>query len=289
MGYDDKRAVQKQNIQKSKQQKKQPTEEESTIANTQDTVPKEDVKEVVEPTNNNPVQPTNNPDYTMNEVVSVEETGSLPQTEVKSNYDRYMQDALNIYNKGVDTNNKNAANQAAIAGAEYRELNRNIGEINKANGRANTGYAGDTSIDAYNAYRNSVNEYYQNADKANNDLYSYYLSEVTRLQQAKDAKEESDRIYQDQKETNIVSEVSGMLLEDGAFNNDGTITNETASKIWNYVNTANGGAVPDTTMAYLESQNGFHVAFSKKSVVFLTPIIWFEEAKPAANPPPFEF
>lgn len=31
------------------------------------------------------------------------------------------------------------------------------------------------------------------------------------------------------------------------------------------------------------------VAFSRKSVVFLTPMIWFEEAKPAAKPPPFEF
>lgn len=31
------------------------------------------------------------------------------------------------------------------------------------------------------------------------------------------------------------------------------------------------------------------VAFSKKSVVFLTPIIWFEEANEEARPPPFEF
>ena len=31
------------------------------------------------------------------------------------------------------------------------------------------------------------------------------------------------------------------------------------------------------------------VAFSRKSVVFLTPIIWFDDAKPEAKPPPFEF
>jgi hypothetical protein len=31
------------------------------------------------------------------------------------------------------------------------------------------------------------------------------------------------------------------------------------------------------------------VAFSRKSAVFLTPNVWFPEAKLAANPPPFEF
>ena len=31
------------------------------------------------------------------------------------------------------------------------------------------------------------------------------------------------------------------------------------------------------------------VAFSKKSVAFLTPIIWFDDAKEDAKPPPFEF
>lgn len=32
-----------------------------------------------------------------------------------------------------------------------------------------------------------------------------------------------------------------------------------------------------------------HVNFSRKSVVFLTPIIWLDEEKPLANPPPFDF
>jgi hypothetical protein len=31
------------------------------------------------------------------------------------------------------------------------------------------------------------------------------------------------------------------------------------------------------------------VVFSRISVVLRTPIIWFDEAKPAARPPPFEF
>jgi hypothetical protein len=32
-----------------------------------------------------------------------------------------------------------------------------------------------------------------------------------------------------------------------------------------------------------------HVAFSKKSAVFLTPIIWLEDENSEAKPPPFEF
>lgn len=114
-------------------------------------------------------------------------------TTKNSPYDTYMDKATEIYNQKVEENNKAAANQAASAGAQYREVNRNIGELNKANGRANTGYAGDTSIDAYNAYRNSVNESYANADKTNNELYSYYINEMLQLQQAKDSKEYNDR------------------------------------------------------------------------------------------------
>lgn len=210
------------------------------------------------PTGNNPsATESGNPDYTMDDVVSVAETGSLSPVEPKSAYDTYMEEVKNIYNQGVESNNKNAANQAASAWAQYREVNRNVGEINKANGKADTGYAGDTSIDAYNAYRNSVNNSYSDASSANNELYSYYLGEMTRLQQAKDAKEESDRIYQDQKETNVVSEISGMLAEDGAFNNDGTITNETAKKTLDYVTRIYGNNIPETIMAYLESQDGF--------------------------------
>ena len=234
--------------------------------------PAEQVQKTATPTGNNqPTTENKNPDYTMDDVVSVAETGSLPPVEPKSAYDLYMEEAKNIYNQGVETNNKNAANQAASAGAQYREVNRNVGEINKANGKADTGYAGDTSIDAYNAYRNSVNKSYSDANSANNELYSYYLTKMTELQQAKDNKEATDRQleqtdrqldmqeqqYQDEKETNVVSEVSGMLAEDGAFNTDGSITNETAQKTWDYITRIYGENVPESTMAYLESQEGF--------------------------------
>ena len=248
----------------------EPTSSEKPVEETKS--PAEQVQETTTPTGNNqPTTENKKPDYTMDDVVSVAETGSLPPVEPKSAYDLYMEEAKNIYNQGVETNNKNAANQAASAGAQYREVNRNVGEINKANGKADTGYAGDTSIDAYNAYRNSVNKSYSDANSANNELYSYYLTKMTELQQAKDNKEATDRQleqtdrqldmqeqqYQDEKETNVVSEVSGMLAEDGAFNTDGSITNETAQKTWDYITRIYGENVPESTMAYLESQEGF--------------------------------
>ncbi len=279
MGYDDKKAVQKKNILKTKKTTDEeeitstsvePKSAEKPVEETKS--PAEQVQKTATPTGNNPSATENkNPDYTMDDVVSVAETGSLPPVEPKSAYDLYMEEAKNIYNQGVETNNKNAANQAASAGAQYREVNRNVGEINKANGKADTGYAGDTSIDAYNAYRNSVNKSYSDANSANNELYSYYLTKMTELQQAKDNKEATDRQleqtdrqldmqeqqYQDEKETNVVSEVSGMLAEDGAFNTDGSITNETAQKTWDYITRIYGENVPESTMAYLESQEGF--------------------------------
>ena len=201
--------------------------------------------------------------YTMNDVASVAETGSLPPTEPKSAYDMYMEEAKNIYNQGVEQNNKSAANQAASAGAEYRELNRNVGEINKANGRANTGYAGDTSIDAYNAYRNSVNESYSNADKANNDLYSYYLSKMTKLQQAKDTKEATDRQldfqekqYEDQRASETADNIE-TLKGENAYDAQGYITSETAERLWKYVKGVYGDDIPDSVMANLNSEKGF--------------------------------
>ena len=211
-------------------------------------------------------KPNTNGGYTMEEVVSVDQTGELPKVEEKpkSVYDTYMEEAKQIYNQNVDYNNKAAANQAALAGAQYRELNRNVNEINKASGTANTGYAGDTSIDAYNAYRNSVNASYSEANKANNDLYSYYLSEVAKLQQAKENKEYQDkqlewqeREYNDTRETYAMNEIASMLGEEGAFNADGTINSNTASKIYEFAKSYNGGEVPETTLAYLNTQKGF--------------------------------
>lgn len=225
----------------------------------------------------------NSQDYTMDDVASVAETGSLPPTEPKSAYDMYMEEAKSIYNQGVEQNNKSAANQAASAGAEYRELNRNVGEINKANGRANTGYAGDTSIDAYNAYRNSVNESYANADKANNDLYSYYLSEMTKLQQAKDTKEATDRQLEMQKEefeynkemtdrqmelqereyndnkAREVAEHIEVIKGENPYDSDGKIKPTIARKIYEYLLDVYGEAenIPDSIIANVNTENGF--------------------------------
>ncbi len=196
----------------------------------------------------NTQQPTLAP--TLNDYVSVAETGGLPKEQPKSPYDTYMEEAKRFYNQGVESNNQIAESQSASAGAEYRELNRNINEINKANGKANTGYAGDTSIDAYNAYRNAVSSTYSNAQNANNDLYSYYLGEMSRLQSEK-------TLYEDQKETNVLSEVSNFLSQEDAFNPDGTISNDTALKTWNYIKRIYGDNIPNSTMAYLESQDGF--------------------------------
>jgi hypothetical protein len=176
-----------------------------------------------------------------------------------------MEEAKNIYNQGVETNNKNAANQAASAGAQYREVNRNVGEINKANGRADTGYAGDTSIDTYNAYRNSVNKSYSDANSANNELYSYYLTKMTELQQAKDSKEATDRqldiqeqAQKDTFETYVVSGIGDILAEDGAYDSDGKINKEYAEEVSEYVKTICGEDVPDSIAAYLGTINGFN-------------------------------
>ena len=271
MGYDDKKAVQKKNILKTK---KTTDEEETTSTSVKPTSaekpieetksPAEQVQETTTPTGKNqPTTEIKNPDYTMDDVVSVVETGSLPPVEPKSAYDKYMEQAQNIYNQSVETNNKNAANQAASAGAEYRELNRNVGEINKANGRADTGYAGDTSIDAYNAYRNSVNKSYSDANSANNELYSYYLSEMTKIQQAKEQQEATDRQldlqeqqYEDTKAAEIADNIE-VLKGENAYDSNGYITSETAERLWKYVKGVYGEDIPDNVMASLNSEKGF--------------------------------
>ena len=203
---------------------------------------------------NSEVEGGQNP--TFNDYVSVENSGKLPEEEPKSAYDMYMEEEKNIYNQGVETNNKNAANQAASAGAQYRELNRNINEINKANGRANTGYAGDTSIDAYNAYRNSVNKSYSDANSANNELYSYYLTKMTELQQAKDTKEamEYNKIYG---EGGVMDRINNYLKNEETYDEDKYLTGESARRIYNYVYNLYEGNIPSEIMAELESEKGF--------------------------------
>ena len=247
-----------------------------------------DSKSSVVVPNNSEVEGGQNP--TFNDYVSVENSGKLPEEEPKSAYDMYMEEAKNIYNQGVETNNKNAANQAASAGAQYREVNRNVGEINKANGKADTGYAGDTSIDAYNSYRNNVNKIYSDATSANNELYSYYLSEMAKLQQAKDSKEATDRqleqtdrqLDMQEKEFEYNKEMSDRQMElqereyndnkarevaenievikgENPYDADGKIKPTIARKIYEYLLDVYGEAenIPDSVIANVNTENGF--------------------------------
>lgn len=220
---------------------------------------------------------------TFNDYVSVVNSGKLPEEEPKSAYDMYMEEAKNIYNQGVEANNKNAANQAASAGAQYREVNRNVGEINKANGKADTGYAGDTSIDAYNSYRNNVNKIYSDANSANNELYSYYLSEMAKLQQAKDSKEATDRQleqtdrqldmqeeefeynkemqereYNDNKAREVAENIE-VIKGENPYDADGKIKPTIARKIYEYLLDVYGEAenIPDSIIANVNTENGF--------------------------------
>lgn len=206
--------------------------------------------------------------YTLDDAVSVADTGSLPtiNTEPQDPYTKYMADFKSEYDKQVEANNKVAANRAAAANSEYNELNRNVNEINKANGRANTGYAGDTSIEAYNAYKNAINEAYAEAESSNNDLYSYYMQQMINLQQAKDNKEATDRQlklqeqeYNDAQTETILATISDKLNEDGAFNANGTINSEKAEEVWKYLNDYYGSSenIPREIMATLNSSQGF--------------------------------
>ena len=45
----------------------------------------------------------------------------------------------------------------------------------------------------------------------------------------------------------------------------------------------------DSGLMKITDDNGRQVAFSKKSVVLRTPIIWLDDEKPDARPPPLEF
>lgn len=194
------------------------------------------------------------------EIFSVK--NATPQNTQSNPYDAYMKTATDVYNKGIEQNNNASANQAAAAGAEYRELNRNVNEINKANGRANTGYAGDTSIDGYNAYRNSLNEIYSQRDKANNDLYSYYMNSMMQIQQAKDNKEASDRDYEFQAKLEadtVLEKALSLIPEENAYDSAGNLKGEHADRIMNYFVDYYGGSenIPNTTMSELNTYPGW--------------------------------
>lgn len=242
----------------------EPTSAEKPVEETKS--PAEQVAETATSTGNNqPTTENGDTDYTIDDVISVAETGSLPPVEPRSAYDMYMEEAKNIYNQGVEANNKNAANQAASAGAQYREVLRNVGEINKINGSSNTGYEGDTIINAYNAYRNSVNDSYDSANKSNNELYAYYLNEMRNIQQQKDNKDAIDRDfdmreneYNDQKNTSALVEVENIIANDGV-NYDGTLKTETINKVWDYLASIYGSrdAIPSDVIARINTYPGF--------------------------------
>ncbi len=182
--------------------------------------------------------------YTTEEVESVYNTGALPIPKNVMKDDLTAQ-YTQVYNDAVNRNNAMARNRALNANSEYNEVVRNANEINKANGTANTGYAGDTSIEAYNAYRNSVNSAYNDANTANNELYNYYLDHIAQ-----------ERARQDEKETKVVGVLETILADTYT---SGYITKEGIAKAVNYLKTIYGSMeyVPDSIKAYLETKKGY--------------------------------
>ncbi len=186
----------------------------------------------------------NNSTYTTEEVESVYNTGALPIPKNVMKDDLTAQ-YTQVYNDAVNRNNAMARNRALNANSEYNEVVRNANEINKANGTANTGYAGDTSIEAYNAYRNSVNSAYNDANTANNELYNYYLDHIAQ-----------ERARQDENETKVVGELETILADTYT---SGYITEEGIAKAENYLTTIYSSMdnVPDRIKAYLGTKKGY--------------------------------
>jgi hypothetical protein len=192
---------------------------------------------------------------------------NVEQPTQPSAYDKYMQTATDIYNKNVESNRKASANQASAVGAEYRELQRNVNEINKANGRANTGYAGDTSIEGYNAYRNSLNQIYSQRDKNENDLYSYYIDSILKTQQAKENSELAQKqmkITEDanqlEKDKYVSTQITAFLNNDESRDNAGKIKSDYADKVRNYIEEYYGSYenAPASIKFELSSYPGFN-------------------------------
>ncbi len=191
----------------------------------------------------------------------------MMEKKKKSPYDDYMKMATDIYNEQKQQNQNQANNQSALAHAQYQEVNRNLNEINKAKGLNDTGYEGNTSVDAYNAYRNAVNVAQQNAQSTNNQLYSYYLSEMANLEQAKQnqafneeqfayQKNLDDRAYNDAKTQNAITNLNS-LKDANTYDNNGNITNESATRLWNYVTDLYGENIPNEIIAELNTEKGF--------------------------------
>lgn len=178
--------------------------------------------------------------------------GSTVLEPTKSVFDDYMEEEKKQYEKDVERNNKQASNEASYANSQYNEILRNVNEINKANGMANTGYASDTPVSAYNAYRNSVNDIYNRANSSNNELYRYYIQNMQALQEQKDNKEITDS-------ATVLQGLDNLMSEQGAKNANGTINSDYAKELWDYVTTYFGGEenIPNAVKSTLNSTKGF--------------------------------
>ena len=188
--------------------------------------------------------------------------GGTNKTKSTNPYDVYMEEAKRVYNQSVAENNKNAQNQSALAYAQYNETNRNINELNKAQGVKGTGYVGNSSVDAYNAYRNQVNNINANTSTANNQLYSYYVSEMQKLEEAKTNRELLGFESAQQEEQQVLADIDTMVSDniydtEGNLKNKGKIDSTTAEAIWEYVTSIYGENVPKYVMANLYKIKGF--------------------------------
>jgi hypothetical protein len=200
--------------------------------------------------NENKIASSNN--YTLNDLIKANQP-----TDVKSPYEQRMDEYTDMYNKQVEANNQNARNQSAIAYAQMQEINKNANELNKASGRQNTGYAGDISIDSYNAYRNSVNEAQRQANASNNDLFNYYLQNMSALEQEKVAQEMAREQMDYEKTKDIMNNLD--IGSDDYYEN-GNIKETKAKELWDYITTTYGGVgnIPKEVAATLNTTKGFN-------------------------------
>ena len=182
--------------------------------------------------------------YNFGDIVA--EANGKPSNPYKS----YMEMATEEYNRGVEQANANALREKAIAGAEYKELNNNINELNKISGKKDTGLQGDISISGYNKYLNSLANADKNATTSKNELYSYYLSAMQGVQSQADTYDFTQ------------NEKVGTALDNYEMDTDsnGKITSDSAKAMWDYVNTFYGGEqnIPNEIKAQLNSVNGFN-------------------------------
>lgn len=190
----------------------------------------------------------------------------MEEKKKKSPYDEYMDEATNLYNQQKQQSLDQASNQSALAHSQYQEVNRNLNEINKAKGLNNTGYEGDTQVNAYNAYRNAVNSANLNAQTTNNQLYSYYLQEMANLQNAKFNQETTERQLQMQEDQNNYNKLYGdygvlnrleVAKGENAYDENGNIKEDSAKRMWEYVTTIYGDDIPNEVIAELNNEKGF--------------------------------